>query len=157
MPSSSSSVQEASSLNSVKTNISDVTLNSDISLSPKSNSRSLSTTLTKNVNNLSDINDHVSIKSEVAPPSSAQSISVIKKVVGPPDKQKPNSIDKVEMSIEDYKTLTDSNNPLTLQMLQETLDNFRYDIHKELQGIIREQARQFAMVKVKISFSLTYV
>ena len=155
---SSFSVQEASSLNSVKTNISDVTLNSDISISPKSNTRNLPATLTKNVNNLSDMNDHVSIKSELAPPSSVQSISSIKKVVGPPpDKQKPNSIDKVEMSIEDYKTLTDSNNPLTLQMLQETLDNFRYDIHKELQGIIREQARQFAMVKVKISFSLTYI
>ncbi len=37
--------------------------------------------------------------------------------------------------------------PLTQENLKEALDIFRYDIHKELQGIIREQVRQFEIAK----------
>lgn len=38
--------------------------------------------------------------------------------------------------------------PVTLSKLRESLDIFRYEMHKELQVIIREQVRQFAIAKV---------
>ena len=40
-------------------------------------------------------------------------------------------------------------NVLTESKLQEMLDIFRYDVHKEIQSVIREQVRQFVIAKVR--------
>lgn len=39
--------------------------------------------------------------------------------------------------------------PVTSQELQESLQILRYDMHKEVQGIVKEQIRQFALAKVR--------
>ena len=40
--------------------------------------------------------------------------------------------------------------PLTFDALQSALNNFRYDIHKEFQVIIKEQIRLFGIAKVNL-------
>ena len=44
-------------------------------------------------------------------------------------------------------SLSADQQPLTKENLREALEIFRYDMHKELQGIIREQVRQFEIAK----------
>jgi hypothetical protein len=39
--------------------------------------------------------------------------------------------------------------PVTSQELQDALALLRYDVHKEIQAITREQVRQFAIAKVR--------
>jgi hypothetical protein len=42
----------------------------------------------------------------------------------------------------------DLNEPLTVGVFQTALNNFRYDIHKEFQIIVKEQIRLFGIAKV---------
>jgi hypothetical protein len=45
--------------------------------------------------------------------------------------------------------------PVSNQEFQEALHLLRYDVHKEIQAITREQVRQFAMAKVRVSTLLS--
>jgi hypothetical protein len=50
---------------------------------------------------------------------------------------------------EDFQQLRQSLRPVTTKELEESLDMLKYDIHIEIQEIMHEQVRQFAIAKVK--------
>ena len=47
-----------------------------------------------------------------------------------------------------YTALRQAVQPVTARDLEEALDLLRYDVHKEVQAVIREQVRQFSISKV---------
>lgn len=47
--------------------------------------------------------------------------------------------------------------PVSNQQLTEAMQMLKYDIHRELQGLIKEQTRQFAIAKVYHNFQHVYI
>lgn len=67
------------------------------------------------------------------------------------DKLNNRDIDSSHLKGSRHAALAQALQPVTSHQLREELDSLRFDIHKELQVIIREQNRQFAVAKVKLS------
>jgi hypothetical protein len=66
------------------------------------------------------------------------------------------SIDKTISPIkEDFSSLRNAVRPVTAKELEEALELLKYDIHREIQEVIREQVRQFSIAKVNCKFVFT--
>jgi hypothetical protein len=56
--------------------------------------------------------------------------------------------DKSSLPLESYENIKESVQSITYRQLQEELTQLRYDFHKELQVVLREQHRQFEISRV---------
>ena len=151
-----SQTQEASSIASAASNLSDVT---DNSYAPKPPSKGLQNTQESNMIVDSKVINPSATKPEASVPikASSSSSSIVKNL----DQSMLSRVNEnlpppppaaVAATTTPAKTLVSSptssdQQPLTQESLKEVLEIFKYDIHKELQGIIREQVRQFEIAK----------
>jgi hypothetical protein len=55
---------------------------------------------------------------------------------------------------EEFASLREATRPVSQRELDEALDLLKYDIHQELQELMREQLRQFNISKVRRTFSV---
>ncbi len=149
-----SHAQEASSIVSSASNLSDVTDNSH---APKSASKGLQKEPESNVSVGNSVLSNSAIKSKVSVPITASSSS--SSFVRNSDQSRLSRVNEnipppppvTNTATTPTKTLVSSSSSgqqlLTQENLQEALEIFKYDIHKELQGVIREQVRQFEIAK----------
>ena len=148
--------QEVPSMVSIESNISDVTENSTFvkgSLSIVVKSAGFVPDI--NEVRVSDQNSHTPKAARIiATDLDLYSIRSSSLPLPPPSSAREPLVPSVKLSITEQSTSADpervSNEPLTIGTLQSTLNNFRYDIHKEFQVIIKEQIRLFGIAKVKL-------
>ena len=156
-----SQTQEASSIISAASNISDVTEKShavkSASQDPLSSPERNASETKNNVSNTTTTKPEIILP--VTAPTSSSSIgknmdrsrvSTVDESVPPPPpaaRHPPVASSSALAKVVTATTSSVDQQPLTQENLKEALDIFRYDIHKELQGIIREQVRQFEIAK----------
>lgn len=126
-----------------------------------------SATTTNNNNNSSSFkDDHKYQSTEVASSSSAANNNIIIPAIPPAAKlttsltapssssSSSSSIPPVitESDLEEFNDLKQAVRPVTRIELEESLELLRYDIHREVQEIIKEQVRQFSIARVSIPY-----
>jgi len=97
------------------------------------------------------------VKTTTPAPTAGQSKSLLHASAAPAPPAPTQAPTVSASSAPEFDALRKAIQPVSNQEFQEALHLLRYDVHKEIQAITREQVRQFAIAKVRqrLSFALS--
>jgi len=95
------------------------------------------------------------VKTTTPAPTTGQSKSVLNTSAAPVPPAPTPAPTVSASTAPEFDALRKAIQPVSNQEFQEALHLLRYDVHKEIQAITREQVRQFAMAKVRVSTLLS--